>query len=88
MFVDVEHTQKHLKDVILIPRKAVLEMNNKDMVFVIINGIAVSKNVELGQDVNGLVVVISGLIIDDTLVTLGQSYLEDNSKVNITSLDK
>jgi membrane fusion protein (multidrug efflux system) len=87
MFVDVEHTQKHLKDVILIPRKAVIEMNNGDMVFVINNGIAVSIDVELGQNVNGLVVVKSGLNINDTLVTLGQSYLEDSSKVNITSME-
>jgi RND family efflux transporter MFP subunit len=87
MFVDVTHTQKHLKDVILIPRKTVLEMNNKDIVFVINNGIAESRDIELGQDVNGFVVVKSGLNVSDTLVMLGQSYLEDSSKVNITSLD-
>jgi len=87
MFVDVDHTQKRLNNVILIPRQAVIENNNKNIVFLISNGIAVSREIVLGEDINGLVVVNSGLNINDTLVTLGQSYLDDSVNVNITSLD-
>lgn len=88
MFVNVDHTKKHLDDVILIPRKAVIEMNNKYIVFIVNNGKAQSRELNLGENVNGLVVVKSGLEVNDTLVTLGQSYLDDSVKINITSLDE
>ena len=52
------------------------------------DGVAAQQTVSLGTELSGLVVVNSGLEAGDTLVTLGQDYLEDGSKVNITAINE
>ena len=54
------------------------------MVYVVNQETAEQRVVELGPEVNGSVVIVSGLNPGDILVTLGQDYLEDGVKVNIT----
>ena len=84
MFTRVSLIVDQLEGVLAIPRKALLNLEGKDVVYVIVDGVALQRIVELGQEVDGQVVVSSGINAGDTLVILGQDYLEDGVKVNIT----
>jgi membrane fusion protein, multidrug efflux system len=85
MFVKVNIVQERLNNVLTVPRTAVITLDNKYTVFTAVNGIARKHEITLGQDLDGRVVAISGLAVGDTLITLGQTYLEDGYKVSISS---
>jgi multidrug efflux pump subunit AcrA (membrane-fusion protein) len=57
-------------------------------VFTVVNGRAQMRRVTLGTDLAGDVAILSGLNAGDTLVTLGQDYLTDDLKLNITELEE
>jgi membrane fusion protein (multidrug efflux system) len=86
MFVRVNVTLSQLTDVIVIPRQAMLQLGGSDVVFVVFNGRARQKAVTTGADLGVGVVIDSGLSKGDTLVTLGQNYLQDAAAVNITEV--
>jgi membrane fusion protein, multidrug efflux system len=83
MFVKVNIVQKRLENVIAVPRGTIITLDNKSIVFTVKNGVAQRREVQLGEDLDGRVVVASGLAAGDTLVTLGQTYLEDGYKVTV-----
>lgn len=86
MFVHLEYIRERLDDVVAIPRQAVLMLDGMETVFSISNGQAKKRLVALGAELSGEVVIESGLMPGDTLVILGQDYLEDGVSVNITAL--
>ncbi len=87
MFVRIEIRVASLKNVIAIPRASVLAMSDGNIVYVVSDGIVTRKKVVLGTELEGKVVVDSGLQVGDTLVTLGQNYLDQDTKVNVTAVD-
>ncbi len=88
MFVHIDFVREQLSSVLAVPRGAVLTQSERQLVFVISDSRAVERQVQLGPELSGEVVVLSGLNIGDTLVTLGQDYLEDGMLVNITELNE
>ncbi len=86
LFVRGELILKEMTNVISIPRPAVIELSGENFVFVAENGGAVRRKVELGTELDGHVVVRSGLSVGDTLIVTGQSYLDDGFKVRIISV--
>jgi membrane fusion protein (multidrug efflux system) len=88
MFVTIDCILERLNAVISIPRSAVLVLNGRNVIYKVTNGRVQRREVTLGTDLSGRVVVSSGLVAGDTLVTLGQDYLDDNLKVNITELSE
>jgi len=88
MFVRVEFIRQRLGLVVSIPRKAVLTLDGGTVAFVVENGRAARRKLELGTDLGGDVVVTSGLAAGDTLVILGQDYLGDGINVNITAMNE
>jgi len=86
-FVRIELTVESLKDVLAIPRASVLATSDGNIVYVVSNGAVARKMIELGMEMEGKVVVESGLVPGDTLVTLGQNYLDQDTKVNVTAVD-
>lgn len=87
MFVNVLITREKLAGVIAIPRAAVLTLDNQQLVYVVTNGVAHKRPITLGSDLDGTVVAGSGLAVGDTIVTLGQNYLDEGFKVNVTALN-
>ena len=85
MFVKILVTEQELPQVLAVPRSAVLRLDNVEVAFVVENGVAKRRVVTLGPELEGRVVVLSGLKSGDTLVTLGQNYLDDGFKVTISS---
>ena len=88
MFVNVLISREKLTNVIAIPREAVLTLDNQQLVYVVVNGVAHKRPVTLGADLDGVVVALSGVSVGDTIVTLGQNYLDEGFKVNITAVNE
>lgn len=88
MFVRVVLTVQRMENVLAVPRAAVLSLSEGRAVFEVVNGVALRRMVTLGPDLAGRVVIDSGLTAGDTVVTLGQSYLDDSTAVQITSVEK
>ncbi|MEW5795421.1 MAG: efflux RND transporter periplasmic adaptor subunit [Candidatus Zixiibacteriota bacterium] len=87
MFVHVHYVLQNLSGVIAVPRKAVLTLDNQASVFVVSDKRAELRPVTLGSELSGQVVVTSGLLAGDTLVTLGQDYLENGVALNVTAVE-
>lgn len=88
MFVHIDYILEYLPGVIAVPREAILNIDGQETVFTSVSGRAQMRRITLGADLSGDVVVLSGLNAGDTLVTLGQDYLEDGLKLNITELEE
>jgi membrane fusion protein (multidrug efflux system) len=85
MFVKVHIILSRLDGVVTVPREAVLLLDSRQVVFVVAGGVAKKRPVTLGADLDGRVVIANGLAVGDTLVTLGQTYLDEGFKVTIAS---
>ncbi|MCP4155085.1 MAG: efflux RND transporter periplasmic adaptor subunit, partial [bacterium] len=79
--IDVEH--KVFKDVIKVPRVAILVRQERPLVFVVKDKIAIWTYVELGEKNDEDQVVTSGLVPGDIVVTDGHMTLGHQSKVKI-----
>jgi membrane fusion protein (multidrug efflux system) len=86
MFVHVDYILQELTGVLAVPREAVLTLDNQPTVFASVGRKAELRRVVLGPQISGFVVVTSGLNAGDTLVTLGQDYLENGVSLNVTEL--
>ncbi len=85
-FVRIRHVHQRLDSVLVIPRAAALDKDGRSIVFVVRGGVARMQPVELGMDLDGEVVVREGLLPGDTLVTLGQEYLQDSMPVSASTV--
>jgi len=88
MFVRISIVLEDLSDVVAVPRKSVLTLDNQETVFVVTNGLAERRLVTLGPEIDGHIVITEGVNFGDTVVTLGQDYLDDGFKVNIAALSE
>lgn len=86
VFIRINIPLEQLTGVVVVPRQAVIARRGGEVVFVVSNGIAQEREVTTGADLGGRIVVTSGLDVGDTLVTLGQDYLQDGVEVNITDI--
>ena len=68
-----------------IPTDAVLERDRGPVVFVAGGGLAHERSVTVASDLGANIVVSSGLQSGDSLVVVGQEYLEDGDPVNIVA---
>ncbi|HOP74202.1 MAG TPA: efflux RND transporter periplasmic adaptor subunit [Bacillota bacterium] len=81
MLAEVKMNFNERKNVIQIPIEAVIEETGTKAVFVIKDNQAYRKNVEVGINNGKFIEIISGININDQVVVLGQSNLEDGMKV-------
>jgi len=88
MFVHIDYILERLSGVIAIPHETIRNIDGHEIVFTAVNGRAQMHRITLGADISGKVVVLSGLSAGDTLITLGQDYLEDNLKLNVAKLEE
>lgn len=83
MFAEIKLKTEEKKNVLSIKSDNIIVKNNEVYTFVIKKDKAIKKNVELGLDNGEFVEIINGLDEDDLVVTSGQNYLDDNSKVEV-----
>ena len=86
LFVNVTHRLGVKNNVLIIPSASLVPMIDGQHVFKIINNKAVSVLVKTGQWVQNNVQVLSGLSLEDRIVTAGQQKLKEGMlvKVNMT----
>jgi membrane fusion protein (multidrug efflux system) len=72
--------EKHA-DALLIPAAALLEEDNDIVVYVVTDGSASRREIEIGIQSDGFVEVLSGLEKADQIVVTGQNGLRDGAKV-------
>lgn len=71
----------HLNTV-LIPKQAVMTIDNQHTVFVMQDNIATRHSVTLGYSNDSVVEVLSGISADQQVITAGQNSLKDQAKVH------
>lgn len=72
---------------IMIPTDAVIPQGRKKQVFVFKDGKAMSQEIVTGVRDSSRLQVISGLNLDDTLITTGMLFIKPGMKVKITQLN-
>ena len=85
MFAQIELQYDAKSDALLVPKRAVLAMDNTTSVFVV-NGDKVSRKiVKTGYESDSSFEIVDGLAEGDKVVTAGQANLKDQSKVNVVN---
>jgi membrane fusion protein, multidrug efflux system len=84
-FVRVTITLGEKSDAIMVPEQAIWPVGQDKTVFVVVDGKAVQRNVQLGDRRPGLVEVVSGLKLGDVVITAGQMKLRDGVGVRSVS---
>ncbi len=87
MFVRVDFVRERLENVVVVPSRSILTLEGNPTLFTVNGGQSHRKTVSLGAELDGMVIVVSGIAVGDTVVTLGQDFLEDEMSVNVTSLN-
>ena len=84
MFLTVA-VEKERENVLLIPEEALVPRQGRQFVFVVEDGKAIERQVELGARAPGLAEVRSGLTPGDTIITEGTQKVRNGASVEIVS---
>lgn len=85
MFTDVSLEYAHHAHATLLPRRALVTIDNQHSVFVVENGVAKKVNVTTGFEQGGVVEVTSGLSGSETVVTAGHQNLKDQAPIEVVN---
>lgn len=85
MFGRVQIVYDTHQNVMMIPKNAVMTEDGTSSVYVLNNKLAYRRNVNTGYVNGDSIEVLEGLTPSDTVVTIGQSSLQDSSLVEIVS---
>jgi RND family efflux transporter MFP subunit len=83
VFARIEFISMKNRNVLLIPREALLGSVKAPQLYVIENSVAKIRNITVGNNSGTSIEVVSGLSEGETIVTNGQNNLVDNVKVQI-----
>ena len=83
MFARADVIIEKFDNIIAVPRPAVISRNNQDYVFTISGDRVKARQVTRGAEFNGSVQIKSGLNVGDTVVTVGQDYLDDGYRIKL-----
>jgi membrane fusion protein (multidrug efflux system) len=86
MFARVNIVSDVHQNAVLAPRDAVIEEDNKSVVFVVTDSTAYRRIVETGYVNSVHIEVVDGLALGDTVVTTGKTSVKDSSKVEMVNL--
>ncbi|MDP6674800.1 MAG: efflux RND transporter periplasmic adaptor subunit [Gammaproteobacteria bacterium] len=84
MFLTVD-LETERSDVLLIPEEALIPRQGRQFVFIIEDGRAIEKQVELGVRAPGLAEIRSGLTVGDVLITEGVQKVRSGAQVEVLS---
>jgi membrane fusion protein, multidrug efflux system len=71
------------RDVLLVPRVAIIDDDVSDSVFIVVDGKAERRSIRTGYVRGSQVEILEGLDGDETIVVLGQAGLRDGARVEI-----
>jgi len=73
------------QDILAVPRDAVMSTSDEYEVFVVEDGLARKRPVDLGAEWRAFVEVVSGVAEGDVIVSAGQHVIRDGTKVNVVA---
>lgn len=85
MFAQVELQYDAKQNALLVPKRAVMAMDNQNSVFVVKDGKVSRKAVSVGYESEQAVEVLAGLTDGEQVVTAGQASLKDDANVTVVS---
>lgn len=89
MFATVISPGEKLKNAILVPSRAILQIMDKNFIYVVnVDGVVEQKAVEIGGTTDGNTIVKSGLSAGDTIVVDGLTKVKNGVKVTPNMLTK
>ncbi|WP_340680246.1 efflux RND transporter periplasmic adaptor subunit [Paraglaciecola sp.] len=88
MFAQVKLNYDTRDNVILLPRKALLAIDNSINVFVVKDGIATKTPIEIGYQEGEFVEVVSGLTGNEQVVITGHHNLRDKAPIEVVNNDE
>lgn len=88
MFANVNIPLEIKENVLSVPSEAIILQGEKNIVYVVENGKAIEKEVEIGLDNGVEVEIISGLKDKEKVITKGLDYVKNGEDVKITGGDK
>lgn len=83
MFAQVSIKYNTHDNALLIPRKAVLSMDNKHTVYLVADGKVTKQDIEIGFQEGSVVEVIAGVEAGAQVVTAGHNNLKNNANVQV-----
>jgi multidrug efflux pump subunit AcrA (membrane-fusion protein) len=83
MFAEVNIEYGYHDNSLLAPANAVLTMDNKNIVYKVVDGKAIKVEVATGFRQDGVVEIVSGLEDGAELITAGHNNLKDQADVNV-----
>jgi multidrug efflux pump subunit AcrA (membrane-fusion protein) len=84
MFADVKITKGESGSAVVVPIESIVNLNgNNPHVFVVEDGKAVRKNIQIGISTDSRVEIIEGLNSDEEVIIRGQSSLENGQAVEV-----
>ena len=83
MFADLYFITKHDRNVLVLPTKALMDLESSPYIYLVINGKAVRKSVKVGIATDEEVVVTEGLLKDDIVIIRGQNGINDGASVEV-----
>lgn len=86
--VVIPSANKQPKEVITIPRKSIVGSLKEPKVYLSKGGKAVLTNIEIGESIDEMVVVLNGLTIEDQVITTGQINLENGRQIKVIGQEK
>ncbi len=83
MFAEVSIPESERRNVLVVPREAVLRVGDRDVVFVVEGSVARERTVVTGSSDGARVEILSGLKAQDMVVIVGHHFLTDGSRVSV-----
>ncbi|UCD16723.1 MAG: efflux RND transporter periplasmic adaptor subunit [Candidatus Zixiibacteriota bacterium] len=83
MFARADIILEAFHDVIVVPQKALLNLGGKDHLYVVNADRAILREVAKGIEFDGSTMIQAGINPGDTIITVGQNYLQDSSKIKL-----
>lgn len=81
LFAEIEVTLVTKPDALLVPEQAIWPIGRDKTVYVVVDGVAKQRVVEIGQRQPGEVEIVTGIVEGDEVVTAGQMKLFDGAAV-------
>jgi membrane fusion protein (multidrug efflux system) len=82
MFMSVD-LQRDRGEVVVAPEQAIVPEGGSQYVFVVADGVAEKRRVDLGRRIPGYVSIVSGLEAGETIITAGSHKVRDGSAVEV-----
>jgi RND family efflux transporter MFP subunit len=85
MFAEASFAKDFSNTSIVVPRNTVLNDENTEYVYIVVDDVATKIDVTTGIDSGASIEILTGLNVGDQIITKGQTYVTNGQKLNVVS---